>query len=529
MSEKKKIDRLFQERFKDFESAPPSGAWQNIEAELRKKKKRRVVPLWLSLSGVAAGLILGILLFNFLSGKPDRETPNEVVVTTPPDSFENNNGDAENVASEDNGSSIAPVSSPKQKEITPSAPKTLSSGMQQSVAESAPNQKTTGSSNKNLQLRKGVSNRGGAIASGEQDRPSSISANRKHKLNHQKELTEISSEHRAIVENNLAQHPQSDKASQQTDRDFISADKNKSVATADQKNAKTDRQNITEKLQNSDNQTEPVVAENITIKDSLSGSPTANPLEQLLVDKEKKEVTTSESKLNRWQVNPNIAPIYFSSVSDGSPLDSRFSGTNKTYKPSVSYGIGIQYAMNEKLALRTGIHNVSLEYDMNDIVFFQTPNARQLENVTPSLQGSLVEIDAPRTQVSAAFGRSDNKFQGTLTQKTGYIEVPVELSYNLIDRRFGVRLIGGFSTMFLNQNEVSLISNGVTMNIGEANNLNRMHFSTNLGFGVEYDIWKSLQFNLDPMFKYQLNTFSNDAGDFKPYYFGLYTGLSYRF
>ena len=68
-----------------------------------------------------------------------------------------------------------------------------------------------------------------------------------------------------------------------------------------------------------------------------------------------------------------------------------------------------------------------------------------------------------------------------------------------------------------------------TTYIGEANNLNNMSYSTNLGIGLEYKLSKSLNFNFDPMFKYQLNAFSNDAGNFKPYILGIYSGLSYRF
>ena len=67
------------------------------------------------------------------------------------------------------------------------------------------------------------------------------------------------------------------------------------------------------------------------------------------------------------------------------------------------------------------------------------------------------------------------------------------------------------------------------MTIGEASNLNPMHFSTNVGLGIKYDILKSLQFKVEPIVKYQLNTFSNDSGNFKPFFLGVYTGLNYRF
>ncbi len=60
MKERKNIDRLFQEKLKDFEAVPPENLWENIAEKLKeKKKKRRVIPIWWKLSGVAAIFILG--------------------------------------------------------------------------------------------------------------------------------------------------------------------------------------------------------------------------------------------------------------------------------------------------------------------------------------------------------------------------------------------------------------------------------------------------------------------------------------
>jgi len=40
MGEKKDIDRLFQEKFKDFEKSPGPEMWTRIEQELNKDKKK---------------------------------------------------------------------------------------------------------------------------------------------------------------------------------------------------------------------------------------------------------------------------------------------------------------------------------------------------------------------------------------------------------------------------------------------------------------------------------------------------------
>src|SRR5699024_9393065 len=59
MKDKKNIDRLFQEKFKDFEKTPPEGVWTTIEQKLTgKKRDRAAFPLWSKIAGVAALLAL---------------------------------------------------------------------------------------------------------------------------------------------------------------------------------------------------------------------------------------------------------------------------------------------------------------------------------------------------------------------------------------------------------------------------------------------------------------------------------------
>ena len=92
-----------------------------------------------------------------------------------------------------------------------------------------------------------------------------------------------------------------------------------------------------------------------------------------------------------------------------------------------------------------------------------------------------------------------------------------------------MNIIGGGSTLFLNDNMISLNSTDFSTNLGEANNLNNVSFTTNLGVGLDYNISPQFQLNLEPIFKYQLNTFTNTTGSVNPYYFGVYSGFSFKF
>jgi hypothetical protein len=136
------------------------------------------------------------------------------------------------------------------------------------------------------------------------------------------------------------------------------------------------------------------------------------------------------------------------------------------------------------------------------------------------------------TDVVSLSGDVENVFVnnlGALRQNLSYIEMPLEMSYTLVDAKFGIELIGGMSTLFLNDNSISLVANGMEMNVGKANNLNNIHFSSNIGFGLKYRFLNNFNANFQPMFKYQINSFSENSSGFKPYFIGLYSGISFSF
>ncbi|MFV0247572.1 MAG: hypothetical protein ACK5H1_01240 [Tenacibaculum sp.] len=90
MGVKNNIDRLFQEKLKDFECSPKPKVWNAIEKKLQNKK-RKTTPVWWFFSGVASALIAFIVLYPFLNinksntpeftiGKPNIETKNSIKI-----------------------------------------------------------------------------------------------------------------------------------------------------------------------------------------------------------------------------------------------------------------------------------------------------------------------------------------------------------------------------------------------------------------------------------------------------------------
>ena len=195
----------------------------------------------------------------------------------------------------------------------------------------------------------------------------------------------------------------------------------------------------------------------------------------------------------------------------------------------------MNYAINKKWSIRGGVNKLTLGYNTNNIVYyaglsdavangevFSPSNISESRNVT-----MIVEDNTAANTVS--FDNVPGKKAGSLNQTMGYVEVPVELSYKILDNKFGISLIGGMSTLFLNENSLSVVSPGMSTSIGKASNLNDVSFTSNIGIGFKYKFWKSFEANVEPKLKYQINTFSENAGGFKPYFIGLYSGISFNF
>jgi hypothetical protein len=258
------------------------------------------------------------------------------------------------------------------------------------------------------------------------------------------------------------------------------------------------------------------------------------------IDRQQKEVV-AEASNKKWSAGPSIAPVYFNAMGEGSSVHSIFVPNSKSGNINMSYGVSVGYELNSKLSVRTGVHRVDFGYDTNDIAFSSSPIATtngQIDNinyrttarnlVVSSKPGGSALEQAPTNSID--FSQSQNiEREGIMTQQMGYLEIPLELNYALIDNKFGLNVIGGVSSLFLVDNSVALTSGNLTTEMGEANNVNDLNFSANFGLGVNYKFSRNLLLNIEPVFKYQLNTFSETDGTFNPYTVGVYSGLSFRF
>ena len=235
----------------------------------------------------------------------------------------------------------------------------------------------------------------------------------------------------------------------------------------------------------------------------------------------KKEITES-----KFTVATIFAPIYFSSFGDGSGIDAQFKDNPSSGNSSYSYGVKVAYQLSNKFSLQSGVNLINLGLTTNNI--YVTPGVAVVgfSNLSANpLFSRSADISALKENAQINDGLSG----GSINQVFGYVEIPVEVKYNVTDGKFGINLVGGFSTLLLNRDEVFVETNSFSQSLGSSNNLRSVNFSGNIGLDIDYSLYKNLFINVSPMFKVQTNTFSKNSGSIQPYYLGVYTGLNYKF
>ncbi|GAA4235627.1 hypothetical protein GCM10022291_18060 [Postechiella marina] len=520
MSDKKHIDRLFQEKFKDFEKTPNDAVWANIEAKLNEKKKRRVIPIWWRYASVAALLLLLLTVSNsFFNYNSNSSEPTNTIVNstkkpqpvlktkTPKNITKPTINNTEN-------KTTAVVSSNLNTSKLNNTPSSAKSTSKKAINGNSKTTQTVANASVKINSKSQKTNR--LIA-----HPYKVSA----KINQSKKENS-----NGIANNNLQKKDLKATLPSKTSYNKFSTINN-TITTPSATLAKTnDTQNVKTKESSLD-------------QNSLEKEKT-NTIEEAIAENKERANKKDESKFNRWSVTPNAAPVYFNTLGEGSSIASQFNNNGKSGEVNMSYGINASYAINKKLIVRSGINRVNLGYNTNNVAVFDKANATTINSFS-SIKGisgeETINNDATKsniaTSVSLVSEVSLNEAPETIAsgssaninQSLGFIEIPIEFQYIVLDKKLGLNVIGGFSSFFLNNNELFSETNNSRTLIGEAINVNKVSYSANFGLGFNYKMTEKFNLNFEPMFKYQINTFENTSGNFKPYFIGIYTGVGFKF
>ena len=513
MKEKKNIDRLFQEKFKDFESEPHSRNWDNIASRLDNKNRKRpfVIPLWFKVGGVAAVIALIVSTFLFTQDQdPFSNEPGYVIDEN--DSSVQPESDQDSVNTED-----SQLSSQESSEESGSFQSNSDENSGTNPAYAA-----TNNSNINLNQREKNSSvsRNSATNSVADNSDSKISKNLKNSI-----TSKNNSENTAVAENGSNQSKQSSDNVQNQIKNPSSDNPKSSNAIAVNQNDRSSEE------------------KDALIKNPEEVKAEENALAQVeennkLKDDETEE-KSKESDAKKLRLSTFAAPVYYTNIGGGNQLSNQLAGNSSSSEVTLSYGVKVAYDLGKKLKIRTGISKVNMSYNIEDIMYSPSASSSVFDNINP-VEDNLEIRNAPSPMGSGAGTQirpAENGFTnltnniftpGEINQQFGFIEVPVELEYALIDDKFGLNIIGGGSSLFLDANRVDLVAGEDRTQLGEASNINNTSFSTNIGLGMDYELSDKFSVSVEPILKYQINTFT-DVSNVRPMNFGIYSGLNFKF
>lgn len=508
---KKNLEQLFKDTFRDFGEVPDERVWQAIEASLdNTKKRKRLLPIWWRLGGAAAAVAL---LLYFLSpfgpkaaGEVDpifEATPviTDVQEHRQPDTLK---GQQEGQPDDRNGEPAADSlhgdPSDREPHARAAAPRTAEG--------------------------EGIADRG------EGPRELSGEAHGRTREDQAKADREDSASLAQLADNQT--RDSLGQVSQPLNPNRDPSTPREALAQQDDKNT-DDRTGLGQQAKDR--------TDGLALQDPKKEGEGKSIYEAIREMEEEAVAETGTS--GKWSLGPSVAPVYFGSSGQGSPINPEFSSNAKSGQVNLSYGLSVAYEVGRKVRIRTGVHRVNYGYDTKEVAFstsMRMASARRFDNIDYNGNAQNIVVESKSIRYTNDFLESPSGLaskevvmnevpvlDGKMVQELGYIEVPLEVNYALVDKKFGLELIGGLSSLFLVDNAVLLESQDLVTEMGEANNVNSLNFSANVGMGLNYKFSPKVRLNLEPIFKYQLNTFSNTAGNFHPFSVGVYSGVSFRF
>jgi hypothetical protein len=575
MVKKRDIGKVFSDTLQDFEQAPPNAdmIWEQITTELDlPKEKDKAAPIWWRGAGLgilAIGLIATFAYFGTDWFGNATDTNQEQITNQDPGN--SNDGDGAIIQGGLTDANLDPNQTSNQ-ELTTDATlptdtidlaDTQNSGVSTNSVNSdlnSTNPNNTNPTNKNLNNTAVTGNSNNKSLVNKTETTNAISITDKTSNNQQnttKSLTKpIANQNSQAVTNASVKNTNTKNSSLNNEQNLAST----AVTNASNSTALTNNQDANT-VENTALNTKKVPARGYYIikksslkKQGITGDsywiaqvPKSGELAQTLpvlaltydnlvkIKKSKamraleREIRTREALDYKWTIGAVVAPTTYGSVTRGSMLDARLVDNPRKGETNLSYGIKVKNQFTPKSALRFGLNKINLGYNTQNFqvnVIDGIVNIYQLTGIDPGREiADGISLNAEATEFFAT-----NDVVG-IDQQISYIEFPLEYEYAFINSRFGANLIGGSSLIVLNDNRIFATSqDGQNLEVGAANSLTGLGYTLNLGLGLDYEISKNIQFNIDPIFKLQLNSPNNTTtNNFRPYYFGIYSGLSFKF
>ena len=242
-----------------------------------------------------------------------------------------------------------------------------------------------------------------------------------------------------------------------------------------------------------------------------------------------------------WSIGGQLSPSYSYRTLNGDAYNTPKEKVGTEYFNemesgimSVGGGISMDYQLGERLTIASGLYVSRIGQQNESVLAYNDPDGHgmyKLASSTGSVSVNPVQFTQVLTEQAASTKNvpGDYVANGNFVQNLDYLEVPLVLKYRLLDKRFGINLLGGVSPGILVNNHSYFEFEGQKLQTGTTENIQPMIYNSVLGIGMEYAISSRVSINLAPSFKYSLTPVNNSNNlGYHPYSLSWFTGVSYK-
>lgn len=468
---KDNIEEIYSD-LKSFSKEPPKELWDNIEARLHPKKKRRLAFWFWGSAAAILVLLFGFLLFKPVSevNMPMHESVNEVSDVEKNQKRE----DATNNTLESTNRNNTIVETKTSKDSTENREIDTNEALQNAI-------------NKRSFVNTNSSN---AIEDSNKKKYKNQSAN-EHLNNRREVVSTKDNDFQNKVKNEDIGDNSLISDLKKKNKSLIDDNKGSVIASVDSV--------VQEKADTKLDLYKELVAEN---------------------SKEKDSVKTDLLERSKWSVE--VLGGLSSTASNAS-----FQGTavNTSAQNDFVYSFKVGYAISDKLLVKTGLGKNSLGQQVNNIAYATSDGSLSSgEGQSIVTDESIVFFASPELANDAT---SFNGFgeNGTLQQQLDYIQVPLEVFYKLLAKDKYDILIGlGGNVNFISNNMAYL--NGEE--IGESKDVNNTVFGATLNTNFSYNLTEKTILFIEPSYNYFQKPIDNNAQNFKNTQLRILFGVRFK-
>ncbi|MDX1286223.1 MAG: hypothetical protein R3182_14485, partial [Draconibacterium sp.] len=274
----------------------------------------------------------------------------------------------------------------------------------------------------------------------------------------------------------------------------------------------------------------------LKIKKALSES------DEMLVAGNISNIDRSLEKESGWILGMHLSPGYAShSASHSSQYARNMTYSGESGNGNLGGGVSIQYKTGKKLRIESGIYYAqngqksgnsyglfafrdNLDYSFNQgVVAEQEPsfsNAVQMSSDGIAMNSTAgvinmrgvpkgAEVESALESSKAAFANTLNT-NGEFSQVFEFVEIPLYLRYNVLDKKLGVELMGGLNAGVIVGNNAYIDNDFGLQNIGSTEDISTINFSGTFGVGLNYALGDHLSLAVEPRLNYYLNSINTN-------------------